>query len=89
MPPASPAKTVRQSVLRKRKQKKRGSTSRRSKRSYKGTTMQRTSGVPLAFQEFNRVKKEAEFRGVDSFKWNGNTYERHEWTNGVPVWKRA
>lgn len=89
MPPASPAKTVRQSVLRRRKQKKRGSTSRRSKRSYKGTTMQRTSGVPLAFQEFNRVKKEAEFRGVDSFKWNGNTYERHEWTNGVPVWKRA
>jgi hypothetical protein len=87
MPPASPAKTVRQSVLRRRKQKKR--ESRRSKRSYKGVAAQKTSGVPLAFQEFNRVKKDAEFRGADAFKWNGNTYERHEWTNGVPVWKRV
>lgn len=35
------------------------------------------------------MKKDAEFRGAETFKWNGNTYERHEWTNGVPVWKRA
>lgn len=49
----------------------------------------KTSGVPLAFQAFNRVKDDAEFRGVDSFQWNGHTYHRHEWSNGVPVWKRG
>lgn len=76
-------------MLRRRKQKKRASSTRRSRRSYKGTTPHRTSGVPLAFQEFNRVKKDAEFRGAETFRWNGNTYERHEWSNGVPVWKRA
>ena len=88
MPVASPATTVRQSVLRRRRKKKRVS-SKRNRRSFKGTTQRKTSGVPLAFQEFNRAKMDAEFRGITAFKWNGGTYQRHEWTNGVPVWKRA
>lgn len=90
MPPSTHAKTVRLSVLRSRARKRRGSK-RASRRSYKGTSpaTRKTPGVPLAFQAFNRVKDDAEFRGVDSFQWNGNTYHRHEWSNGVPVWKRG
>ena len=89
MPPSTHAKTIRMSVLRNRAKKQRGS--KRSKRSYKGSagTSRKSSGVPLAFQAFNRVKDDAEYRGVDSFKWNGKTYHRHEWSNGVPVWKRG
>lgn len=48
-----------------------------------------TGGVPLAFQAFNRARYEAEQKGIDAFKLNGNTYRRHEWSNGVLVWKRA
>lgn len=87
MPPGL-ATTVRQSVIRRKRRNGR-SAPKRKRYSYKGVSQHRTAGVPLAFQEFNRAKTDAEFRGVDAFQWNGTTYERHEWTNGVRVWKRA
>lgn len=89
MPPiVGTAKTLRPSVIRRQKKKKK-STSARARRSYKGSAQRKTLGVPLAFQEFNRMKRDAEFRGSGIFKMNGNTYQRHEWTNGVSVWKRV
>ena len=84
MPPHNRSRTVRQSSLRRRKRK----SGRKSPSRLRGASSS-PRGVPLAFQEFNRVKQDAEFRGVDTFDWNGRTYERHEWTSGVPVWRRA
>ena len=87
---APSVKTVRPSVLRrkrKRGSKRGGGAPRRSYRA--GLTGRKYSGVPLAFQAFNRVKTEAETEGRDTFSWNGNLYHRHEWSNGVPVWKRG
>lgn len=40
------------------------------------------------FQQFNAAKTQAIRAGVDEFDWNGATYVRDRWANGVPVWKR-
>ena len=45
--------------------------------------------MPSPFQAFHRARSDAEYRGGDAFDWNGKTYARGEWSNGVPVWKRV
>lgn len=72
------ARTRRQSSIRQKNRRQRSKKFRASKRE-----------IPTAFIEFNNAKQEANMRGDSSFHWNGKTYERHAWNNGVPVWKRA
>ena len=52
-------------------------------------TSQPAAAVPDAFSSYNAARDRAVASGASSFTWNGNTYEAHQWTNGVNVWKRV
>lgn len=53
---------------------------RSSSKKYRATT---------PFGAYNVARREAEERGDRVFNFRGIVYQRHEWNNGVGVWRRA
>ena len=41
------------------------------------------------FGGYMTARRQADAQGLTQFTWNGVTYNKSTWSNGVPVWKRA
>ena len=60
----------------------------RPQRCPKGSRKDRKSGECItAFDQYRDAAKRAEAKKAATFSHKGKVYERHEWSNGVPVWK--